>query len=378
MYGALSRRSFSERDAHEHRARPCSSQLDATSCRWTTFTRIVDRYGGDQIGSSDRVLLTCRSNYRIRWLLRSSLTYREEFHLPATFVDLRRSVAARKRELYHMVLKPASCRRSTPWRMRNAEGATGVILTALAQRLVPRRGRSVRRQMNCRLDLTNPSTPNGRDDHRSVALSRLSEEGAGLVQHIKAGKVEVCTRCSTCDGNGFRVLEHLGWQAARRAACPPICWIKLGSRSHLRRGSCAYADFARLYVLHQAGAFFVTPPSQHRCSSRLFGADGIARSNRQFICRRTDHPRLGDELLGQRRHGLPRTSAAHPLGIGPASSPAGPAGRNHHVTDFSLRAATDLQRSQKPLAGGTLPGRSSWIEAASSDQVVATARQETR
>ena len=40
-----------------------------------------------------------------------------------------------------------------------------------------------------------------------------------------------------------------------------------GSRSS--RGSVA-----RLYVLHQAGAFFVTRAKEHRCSSRLFGADG--------------------------------------------------------------------------------------------------------
>ena len=60
-----------------------------------------------------------------------------------------------------------------------------------------------------------------------------------------------------------------GWQAARRS-CPRYA-PEAGAIYVVDRG---YADFARLYVLHQAGAFFVTRASEHRCSSRLFGADG--------------------------------------------------------------------------------------------------------
>ena len=67
-----------------------------------------------------------------------------------------------------------------------------------------------------------------------------------------------------------------------------------------------YVDFARLYVLHQAGAFFVTRAKSNIDAHRVYsGADGSL--DRHHL--RPDH------LPGRLLHpsGLPRTSAAHPL-----------------------------------------------------------------
>ena len=66
-----------------------------------------------------------------------------------------------------------------------------------------------------------------------------------------------------------------------------------------------YVDFARLYVLQSRGLLRHACQVEHRCSSRLFGADGSL--DRHHL--RPDH------LPGRLLHpsGLPRTSAAHPL-----------------------------------------------------------------
>ena len=253
-------------------------------------------------------------------------------------------------------------------------------MTALAQRLITQARRSVRRRMNCRLDLTNTVYA---EWTRRPSLCRLVtsfRRRRRLGAPHKGGQSR--SMHTLLDLRWQRLpsfIQHLGWQAARRSACPPICWIKLGSRSPATSWIvCIRRLCPPLCVAPSRGLLRHDVTSRHIDAHRVYSAPTVSlRSNRQFICRRTDHPRLGDELLGQRRHGLPRTSAAHPLGIGPASSAGQDAGLHHHVTDFSLpcrhRSGAALQ---KPLAGGTLPGRSSWIEAASSDQAVATARQE--
>ena len=104
-------------------------------------------------------------------------------------------------------------------------------------------------------------------------------------------------------GQHSEFYPHLGWQACT-TFMPSICSCRKPEPS--TSWIVDYVDFARLYVLHQAGAFFVTrAKSKHRCSSRLFGADGSL--DRHHL--RPDH------LPGRLLHpsGLPRTSAAHPL-----------------------------------------------------------------
>ena len=66
---------------------------------------------------------------------------------------------------------------------------------------------------------SDPSAPNRRDEHR---CSTCNEEGPGLVQHIKAGKVDVARsrrRWLRLPARAYRGHE-------RRAACHPRCGSK--------------------------------------------------------------------------------------------------------------------------------------------------------
>ena len=79
--------------------------------------------------------------------------------------------------------------------------------------------------------------------------------------------------------------------------------IEAGAFYVMDRG---YVDFARLYALHQAGAFFVTRAKRDMDARRVYSAP-IDRTTGVICDQRVDAQRL---LLGQ---GLSRASAAHPL-----------------------------------------------------------------
>ena len=115
--------------------------------------------------------------------------------------------------------------------------------------LAPRRGRCTSTK-NFRT-LTTYRLALDFDDPSSVYLSNLS---VGALPHHQGGGEAECTRCSTA-GQHSEFYPHLGWQAARRS-CPR--YALAGSRTPSTNVDRGYVDFARLYVLHQAGAFFVT------------------------------------------------------------------------------------------------------------------------
>ena len=80
----------------------------------------------------------------------------------------------------------------------------------------------------------------------------------------------------------------------RMASCttfmPSICSCRPRAIYVVDRG---YVDFARLYVLHRSRAFFVTRRQvEHRCSSRLFGADGSLMDRHPFATRPISPGRL--------------------------------------------------------------------------------------
>ena len=103
-----------------------------------------------------------------------------------------------------------------------------------------------------------------------------------------------------------------------------------------------YVDFARLYVLHQAGAFFVTRAKSNIDAHRVYSAPTDRSTG--IICDQTisldgfytrqDYP----ELLRRIRFMDPGSGKTLVF----------------ITNNFSLPAATDLRALQKPLAGGTL------------------------
>ena len=117
-----------------------------------------------------------------------------------------------------------------------------------------------------------------------------------------------------------------------------------------------YVDFARLYVLHQAGAFFVTRAKSNIDAHRVYSAPTDRSTG--IIC---DQTISLDALLHP--SGLPRTSAAHPLQGPRVRQDAG----SSSPTTSRFRPPPSAIALQKPLAGGTLLQVD---QAASSDQAV--------
>ena len=106
----------------------------------------------------------------------------------------------------------------------------------------------------------------GLDDHRSVPVG-LS---VGALPHHQGGGEDA--HAARPAGQHSEFYPHLGWQAARRS-CPR--YALAGSRSHLRRGSWL-RRLCPPFVLHQAGAFFVTRAKSnidaHRVNSSADGS----------------------------------------------------------------------------------------------------------
>ena len=108
---------------------------------WTTFTRIVDRYGGDH-----RVrTLSCAEQYRS--MAFAQLTHRESLR------DIETCLSVHASKLYHMGFRQP-VRRSTPHGRAPTKGATGVSMRRWPSGSSPRRGRwYVDEELG--LDLTN-------------------------------------------------------------------------------------------------------------------------------------------------------------------------------------------------------------------------------
>ena len=233
---------------------------------WTTFTRIVDRYGGDH-----RVrTLSCAEQYRP--MAFAQLTYRESLR------DIETCLSVHASKLYHMGFRQP-VRRSTladerrDWR----------IHAALAQRLITQ-ARTLYVDEELGLDLTNTVYAL---DSTTIALCLSVFPWA----HFRTTKAAV----------KMHTLLDL------RGNIPSFIHISdgTGSRSHLRRGSWLRRLCPPLCVAPSRGLLRHVCQVEHRCSSRLFGADGSL--DRHHL--RPDH------LPGRLLHpsGLPRTSAAHPL-----------------------------------------------------------------
>ena len=304
---------------------------------WTTFTRIVDRYGGDH-----RVrTLSCAEQYRS--MAFAQLTYRESLR------DIETCLSVHASKLYHMGFRQP-VRRST---LADAnERRDWRIHAALAQRLITQ-ARTLYVDEELGLDLTNTVYAL---DSTTIALCLSVFPWA----HFRTTKAAVKMHTLLdLRGNIPEFYPHLGWQAARRS-CPR--YALAGSRSHLRRGSWLRRLCPPLCVAPSRGLLRHACQVEHRCSSRLFGADGSL--DRHHL--RPDH------LPGRLLHpsGLPRTSAAHPL-QGPRVRQD--AGLHHQQLLASGRH--HLRALQKPLAGGTpsSSGSSSIFGSSSS-----TARRRTR
>jgi hypothetical protein len=213
---------------------------------WTTFTRIVDRYGGNH-----RVrTLPCAEHFRV--LAFAQLTYRESLR------DIEACLSAQSAKLYHMGIR-SPIKRST---LADAnEGRDWRIYAEFAQRLIAQ-ARKLYAEEDLGLDLSNtvyaldsttidlclslfPWAP-FRATKAAVKMHTLLDLRGNIPSfiHISDGKLH--------DVNALDLM------------IPEPAAIYVMDR--------AYLDFERLFGLHEAGAFFVTRAKSNTDLRRIYSA----------------------------------------------------------------------------------------------------------
>lgn len=213
---------------------------------WTTFTRIVDRYGGNR-----RVrTLPCTEHFRV--LAFAQLTYRESLR------DIEACLSAQSAKLYHMGIR-SPIRRST---LADAnEGRDWRIYAEFAQRLIAQ-ARKLYAEEDLGLDLSNtvyaldsttidlclslfPWAP-FRATKAAVKMHTLLDLHGNIPSfiHVSDGKLH--------DVNALNLM------------IPEPAAIYVMDR--------AYLDFERLFGLHEAGAFFVTRAKSNADLRRIYSA----------------------------------------------------------------------------------------------------------
>ena len=213
---------------------------------WTTFARIVERYGGNH-----RVrTLACTEHFRV--LAFAQLTYRESLR------DIEAVLSAQSAKLYHMGIR-GRVRRST---LADAsERRDWRIYAEFAQRLIAQ-ARKLYAEEDLGLDLSNtvyaldsttidlclslfPWAP-FRRTKAAVKMHTLLDLRGNIPSfiHISDGKL-----------HDVNVLDLL---------IPEPAAIYVMDR--------AYLDFERLLALHQAGAFFVTRAKANADLRRVYSA----------------------------------------------------------------------------------------------------------
>ena len=213
---------------------------------WTTFTRIVDRHGGDRYVK----LLACTEQFRV--MAFAQLTYRESLR------DIEACLSAQAAKLYHMGFRH-EIKRSTladanemrDWRI-HAEFAQCLIVQARTLYLGDRFGLELEHTTyaldSTTIDLCLSLFPWAlfRTTKSAVKMHTLLDLRGNIPSfiHISDGKL-----------GDVNVLDVLVLEA--------------GAIYVMDRG---YLDFARLYVLHQAHAFFVTRAKSNTQLRRVYSA----------------------------------------------------------------------------------------------------------
>ena len=213
---------------------------------WTSFARIVDRYGGD----SGVRRMNCAEQFRV--MAFAQLTWRESLR------DIEVTLSANASKLYSMGFRH-SVRRST---LADANDSRDWHMWCDLAGLLIRRARKLYREEDLGLDLTN------------------------TVYALDATTIDLCL--SLFDWAPFRSTKaavKMHTLLDLRGAIPAFIHISDGKMHEVKvldflpiepgafyvmdRG---YLDFARLYKLHQVGAFFVTRAKRGMDARRVYSA----------------------------------------------------------------------------------------------------------
>ena len=213
---------------------------------WKTFGRIVARYGGD-----DRVrTLSCGEQYRA--MAFAQLTYRESLR------DIETCLSVQASKLYHMGLREP-IRRST---LADAnEARDWRIYADLAQRLIAQaRKRYATEDLG--LDLTNTVYAL---DSTTIDLCLSVFPWA----HFRTTKAAVKMHTLLDLRGNIPSFIHVSDGKLADVHALDLLLPEPGAIYVMDRG---YVDFARLHVLDQAGAFFVTRTKSNMNAHRVYSA----------------------------------------------------------------------------------------------------------
>ena len=213
---------------------------------WTSFSRIVQRYGGD----AGVRRLSCAEQFRV--MAFAQLTWRESLR------DIEVTLSANASKLYAMGLRH-SVHRST---LADANESRDWRIWCDLATLLIRRARKLYREEDLGLDLTN------------------------TVYALDATTIDLCLslfdwapfRSTKAELNMLAFLDLRGFIPAfipisdgkmHEVNVLDFLPVEAGAFYVMDRG---YLDFARLYKMHQAGAFFVTRAKRGMNARRVYSA----------------------------------------------------------------------------------------------------------
>ena len=213
---------------------------------WTTFTRYVERYGGDRGVRT----LTCAEQYRI--MAFAQLTYRESLR------DIEVCLGAQAGKLYHMGFREpvkrstlADANESRDWR----------IYADFGQRLIAQ-ARDLYIKEDLGLDLSNTVYAL---DSTTIDLC-LSVFPWALFRTTKAA-VKMHTLLDL--KGSIPSFIHISDGKMADVHALDLLQPESGAIYVMGRG---YVDFGRLHALHLAGAFFVTRAKSNLKAHRVYSA----------------------------------------------------------------------------------------------------------
>ena len=213
---------------------------------WTTFARIVARYGGD----SGVRTLSCAEHFRV--MAFAQLTYRESLR------DIEACLSAQTAKLYHMGFREP-IRRSTLAEANEARDWR--IYAEFAQRLIAQ-ARRLYASETLGADLTNSVYAL---DSTTIDLCMSVFPWA----HFRSTKSAVKMHTLLDLRGNIPSFIHISNGKLHDVHALDMLIPEPGAIYVMDRG---YIDFARLHTLHQSGAFFVTRAKSNLKAHRVYSA----------------------------------------------------------------------------------------------------------
>ena len=213
---------------------------------WTSFTRIVDRYSGN----AGVRRLSCAEQFRV--MAFAQLTWRESLR------DIEVTLGANSSKLYAIGLRHA-VHRST---LADANDSRDWRIWSDLSAVLIRRARKLYREEDLGLDLTNTVYAL---DATTIDLCLSLFDWAPFRSNKAAVKMH-----TLLDLRGaIPAFIHLSDGKTHEVNVLDLLSVEAGAFYIMDRG---YLDFARLYKLHQAGAFFVTRAKRGMDARRVYSA----------------------------------------------------------------------------------------------------------